>query len=234
MLRNSVSFIRSNLWFFALVVVVESVLPWVIDFSRVAAILLSGVVLVADFVIAYLIYRRLLRRTPLNPFRKGAGIIPGEAVGFSLRSLAIELISFALPLFVLLLVRLLPAPSVAGSIVLSIVGALAGAAFGALVTACFGTWLPAYVYGRNPEFASVLKRWRASFKILALRLVILDVSLAVFGLLLGGIVLALPSSGMIWFYRIVSTPLETATSLFATVYVAIALCQTYLTLEEIV
>ncbi|TNB49296.1 hypothetical protein FF124_04740 [Martelella lutilitoris] len=234
MFRNTISFIGNNFGFFAFVAVAYAVLDWAADASIPFALLVGLVLFVAGSVVDYLIYRRLLRRGALNPFRKGEAVDIRECIGFSLRSMALGTISIAGPTLLAFLTTTFSVTSVEAGIALIITSLLAAAVFEALTFAYLGTWLPAYLYGQNTEFSAALRRGRNSFGSLSFRFLVLNISIAALALLLPWLAGALAPDHVAWLDWLASGLFGNILGLVAEVYFAIALCQAYLTLEEIV
>lgn len=225
MLRNALDFMRANVRFFAIVIVATAVLP-----ALAPAAIASLLEIVASSAVLFLIYRRLLRQASLNPFSPGAGIAPAELFGFVWRDLVIVAISVAIPILLLLTVTLVDLTNVNvsialiyGSTVLLELSAVWGIAY-------FGTWLPAYLYGQNPTFRAARKRGQASFGSLAWRFTLLSLAVLAIGQITG----ALGFSDMMWVHWFVIGPITAVINWFVNVYIAVALCQAYVTLEKLV
>ncbi|MGV0911169.1 hypothetical protein [Martelella sp. FOR1707] len=229
MLRNALDFMRANVGFFAIVIVATAVLP-----ALAPAAIASLLEIVASSALLFLIYRRLLRQASLNPFSPGAGVAPAELFGFVWRDLVIVVISVAIPILLLLAVTRVDLANVNvsialiyGSTVLLELSAVWGIAY-------FGTWLPAYVYGQNPTFQAARKRGQASFGSLAWRFTLLSLGVLAIGFALVQIDSPLGLSDATWLHWLIIIPITGAINWFVSVYIAVALCQVYLTLEKIV
>ena len=229
MLRNALDFMRANVWFFAIVIVATTGLP-----ALAPAAIASLLEIVVSSAVLFLIYRRLLRQASLNPFSPGAGIAPAELFGFVWRDLVIVAISVAIPILPLLAVTHVDLTNVNvnialiyGSTVLLELSAVWGIAY-------FGTWLPAYVYGQNPTFRAARKRGQASFGSLAWRFTLLSLAVLAIGFALVQIDGPLGLSDAIWLYWLVIIPITAVINWFVNVYIAVALCQAYVTLEKLV
>lgn len=229
MLRNVLDFMRANVRFFAIVIVATAVLP-----ALAPAAIASLLEVVASSAVLFLIYRRLLRQVSLNPFSPGAGIAPAELFGFVWRDLVIVAMSASIPILLLFIVTLIDLTNVNVSIALTYGSTVLFELFVVWGIAYFGTWLPAYVYGQNPTFRAARKRGQASFGSLGWRFTLLSLAVLAIGFALGPITGALGLSDMTWVHWFAIGPITAVINWFVNVYIAVALCQAYVTLEKLV